>query len=227
VPRQRLGVALLIPPPTSIEIDALRRALGVDDTDRIAPHLTLIPPVNVREDELDAGVEVLRAAAGSCPPLRLQLGPVTTFAPVSPTVHLAVDGDVEPLRALRDAVFVAPLARSLKHDFVPHVTLLEECDHIDAVVRALPGYHAEIVVDRVKLEGSVDLVGCDGRVFDAEEGARILAARAPRPDLAPDPALPAETRLWAALQNASGGTWGGCIFDTDAIVKMLSNGRRL
>ncbi len=81
----------------------------------------------------------------------------------------------------------------------------------------------EIVIDRVKLEGSVDLVGCDGRVFDAEEGARILAARAPRPDLAPDPALPPETRLWAALQNASGGTWGGCVFDTDAILKTLSN----
>ena len=83
----------------------------------------------------------------------------------------------------------------------------------------------EIVIDRVKLEGSVDLVGCDGRVFDAEEGARILAARAPRPDLAPDPALPPETRLWAALQNASGGTWGGCVFDPDAIIKTLSNAR--
>ncbi len=83
----------------------------------------------------------------------------------------------------------------------------------------------EIVIDRVKLEGSVDLVGCDGRTFDAEEGARILAAREPRPDLAPDPGLPAETRLWAALQNASGGTWGGCVFDTDAIVRKLSNGR--
>lgn len=82
----------------------------------------------------------------------------------------------------------------------------------------------EIVIDRVNLEGSVNLVGSDGRVFDAEEGARILAARPPRPDLAPDPALPSATRLWAALQNASGGTWGGCVFDTDAILKALSAG---
>ena len=79
----------------------------------------------------------------------------------------------------------------------------------------------EIVIDRVRLEGTVHLVGCEGRRFTPEEGAKLLSARPPRPDLAPDPALPPETRLWAALQNASGGTWGGCVFDTDAILKVL------
>jgi dihydroxyacid dehydratase/phosphogluconate dehydratase len=71
----------------------------------------------------------------------------------------------------------------------------------------------EIVVDRVKLTGSVNLM-VDGSV---EAGARELAARPPRPDLAPDPELPEATRLWALLQDASGGTWGGCVFDVDAI----------
>ena len=83
------------------------------------------------------------------------------------------------------------------------------------------GDQIEIAIDRVKLEGSVNLVGSDGVVFGAEEGARVLAARAPRQDLAPDPALPADTRLWAALQDASGGTWGGCVFDVDAIATAL------
>jgi len=50
---------------------------------------------------------------------------------------------------------------------------------------------------------------------------RIAAARAPRPDLSPDPDLPADTRLWAALQQAAGGTWGGCVYDVDAIVAAL------
>ncbi len=59
-------------------------------------------------------------------------------------------------------------------------------------------------------------------IFGEEEGARVLAARPPRPDLAPDPRLPDDSRLWAALQNASGGTWGGCVFDVDAIVTALS-----
>jgi hypothetical protein len=55
----------------------------------------------------------------------------------------------------------------------------------------------------------------------AEEGTRVLAARTPSPALAADPDLPRETRLWAALQDASGGTWGGCVFDVDAIVERL------
>jgi putative YjhG/YagF family dehydratase len=81
----------------------------------------------------------------------------------------------------------------------------------------------EIVIDRNRLEGSVDLVGENGNVFSAEEGARVLAQRAPREDLAADPLLPADTRLWAALQNASGGTWGGCVYDVEAILKALSS----
>jgi putative YjhG/YagF family dehydratase len=71
-----------------------------------------------------------------------------------------------------------------------------------------------IVIDRVNLSGSVDLAA----------GDQELAARPPREDLAPDPALPPETRLWAALQDVSGGTWGGCVFDVDALTRELSSG---
>jgi putative YjhG/YagF family dehydratase len=82
--------------------------------------------------------------------------------------------------------------------------------------------------DRVRIaigcdEGSIDLVGtsADGD-RGAEWGTRTLAARPPRPDLAADPGLPADTRLWAALQNASGGTWGGCVYDADAVTRLLA-----
>ena len=75
----------------------------------------------------------------------------------------------------------------------------------------------EIVIDRINLEGSLNLV-VNGSV---EEGTRVLEGREPRPDLAPDPALPEQTRLWAALQQASGGTWGGCVFDTGEILHKL------
>jgi putative YjhG/YagF family dehydratase len=84
----------------------------------------------------------------------------------------------------------------------------------------------EIVIDRNRLEGSVNLVGADGRRFDAEEGARVLAERPPHPGLAPDPNLPADSRLWAALQDASGGAWGGCVYDVETILKVLEAGRR-
>ena len=81
-----------------------------------------------------------------------------------------------------------------------------------------------IVIDPSKLEGSVDFVGEGGRRFAPEEGAQILAQRAPHPGLAPDPALPADTRLWAALQTVGGGTWGGCVFDVERIVEVIGTG---
>jgi putative YjhG/YagF family dehydratase len=88
--------------------------------------------------------------------------------------------------------------------------------------RVRDGDLIEIMVDRVNLAGSVNLVGADGREFDAEEGARVLAARTPREDLAPHPALPDDTRLWAALVHASGGIWGGCVYDADAVIAALA-----
>jgi dihydroxyacid dehydratase/phosphogluconate dehydratase len=87
------------------------------------------------------------------------------------------------------------------------------------------GDRIRIVVDRNRLEGTVDLVGEGDREFGPEEGARVLATRLPRPDLAPDPDLPADTRLWAALQQVGGGTWGGCVYDVDAVVAALTGGR--
>jgi len=80
----------------------------------------------------------------------------------------------------------------------------------------------EIVIDRHRLDATVNFVGEDGEEFDAEEGSRRLAARTPRTDLAPDPMLPDDTRLWAALVQASGGVWGGCVYDPDAITAALA-----
>jgi dihydroxyacid dehydratase/phosphogluconate dehydratase len=84
----------------------------------------------------------------------------------------------------------------------------------------------EILIDRQKLEGHVDFVGEAGVHVGADAGARILERRAPRPDLAADPGLPDDTRLWAALQDASGGTWAGSVFDVDAILKVLAAGKK-
>lgn len=90
--------------------------------------------------------------------------------------------------------------------------------------RLVDGDRVRIVIDPNRLDGSIDLVGHGDREFGPEEGARVLAARPPRPDLAPDPDLPPETRLWAALQTVGGGTWGGCVYDVDAIVEALRRG---
>ncbi|HMF35679.1 MAG TPA: dihydroxy-acid dehydratase [Isosphaeraceae bacterium] len=78
-----------------------------------------------------------------------------------------------------------------------------------------------IEVDRLNLRGSLDLVEAEGREFGSEAGSRVLLGRGSHPQLSPDPELPDDTRLWAALQAIAGGTWGGCVYDTDAIIAAL------
>ena len=90
--------------------------------------------------------------------------------------------------------------------------------------RVREGDLIEIIIDRNALHGSVNFVGEGDERFSAEEGSCRLAVRTPRGDLAPDPSLPEDTRLWAALVHASGGVWGGCVYDADAIIAQLARG---
>ncbi len=90
-----------------------------------------------------------------------------------------------------------------------------------AIGKVLEGDQIEIVIDRKNLTGSVHLVGDAHEMFGAEEGTRRLNQRNSRPDLRPHPSLPDDTRLWAALVQASGGVWGGCVYDTEKIISLL------
>ncbi len=90
--------------------------------------------------------------------------------------------------------------------------------------RVRDGDTIEIVIDRNVLQGTINLVGEEGQAISAEEGSRRLAQRSPRHDLKPHPDLPDDTRLWAALVQASGGVWGGCVYDVHAILEQLERG---
>jgi putative YjhG/YagF family dehydratase len=87
--------------------------------------------------------------------------------------------------------------------------------------RLVDGDLVRIVVDTRRLEASVDLVGHGDERWPPKEAERVLAARPMRDDVAPDPALPADTVLWARLQSVSGGLWGGCVYDDAAIAAAL------
>lgn len=138
---------------------------------------------------------------------------------------------------------IAQVTIALKHlDFGKHVAVLTDArfsgvstgaciGHIGPealaggpIGKVLDGDLIRITIDRNELTASVDLVGESGRPVDAKHGSAILATRAPRPDLRTDPNLPDDTRLWAALQNAGGGTWGGCVYDADAVSALLRAG---
>jgi len=82
----------------------------------------------------------------------------------------------------------------------------------------------EIVVDRINLVGTINFVGTAEQRLTAEEGAAVLAQRVPTVVLQADAQLPRDTRLWAMLQRCGGGTWGGCVYDVDAIIETLEAG---
>ncbi len=79
----------------------------------------------------------------------------------------------------------------------------------------------QIVIDRSQMTGSVDFIGEAGHLYTSQEGAHELHEREPHPELRAHPKLPDDTRLWAALQQASGGTWGGCVYDVDSILRAI------
>lgn len=152
--KRRVGVALLLPPSSAAVVDAIRHALGDPALGRIPPHVTLVPPVNVREDRMADVLAVLRDAGSAAPgPLALDLGPVASFLPVNPVAYLEVGGDLEALHALRESVFREPLARPLTWPFVPHVTVADEAPpaRVEAAVTAMAPFRHAVRVDRVHL----------------------------------------------------------------------------
>lgn len=152
--RHRLGIVLLVTDPWATEVDGIRRALGDSALGRIPAHVTLVPPVNVREDDLAAAFDLVHAAAAACPPLELRLGPVASFAPVSPVAYLAVSGAPDVLAQLvrlRDDLHAAPLDRPADHEFVPHVTVATElpADRLAAATAALAAFDVAHRFERV------------------------------------------------------------------------------
>ena len=229
MPRRRLGVVLLVPPPVAHEVDGLRRALGDGALGRVPPHITLIPPVNVRADEVGAALAVVRAAAASTGPLTLDLGPVETFLPVNPVVFLAVGGrSLATVHALQERLADGALARPLTHPFVPHVTVADDLDpeRIPEAMAALADYRHTIarvrhlhVLEEVRDDedrrvwrplagvafGSPAVVGRGGLELVIEEHDRVP------PDAGPLGAdqPPADVVLVARRSEAAVGLLGG------------------
>lgn len=152
--RRRLAVACLVAGRLGAEIDGLRRALGADARLRIEPHLTLVPPANVREEDVAAAVELVRTTAARFGPVEARLGPTASFLPVAPVVYLAVLDDsgvlAELQRELATGPFAPPASRPARR-FVPHVTLDQHIDpdRAAAALVALADFTAPYVFDAV------------------------------------------------------------------------------
>ncbi len=149
-----MTVALLLTGDVANEIDGLRRALGAKALERIAPHCTLIPPVNVREEELAAVLDHVRAAAGASAPIWVSLGPPSTFWPSTPVLYLEVGGDLDAIASLRNGLSAGPLAPPSgrkERRFVPHVTLDQRIDpdRLPHALHALADYSTSYCFERL------------------------------------------------------------------------------
>ena len=88
--------------------------------------------------------------------------------------------------------------------------------------KVIDGDLIQIVIARHNLEGSINLVGHGVENIGVDQGTEILNQRPLRADLSPDPDLPDDTQLWSVLQSLSGGTWGGCVYDVEAVLEKLN-----
>ena len=150
--RQRLGVVVRLPEPLGIHVQAWRRALGDPAAERVAPHLTLVPPQTVAARDLDRAAHLVGRVAAAAVPFLVELAGTGTFLPDSPVAYLAVREDGSALRALEAALQESPLDRRT-HPFHPHVTVAQDlpADRIEAVAAELAGFRAAFPVRELAL----------------------------------------------------------------------------
>ncbi len=175
MPRRRLGAVLLLPRNIANEVDGLRRALGVSPIERVPPHITLVPPINVREDEVDDALALARRVAGDHPTrLHVTIGPVATFSPLTPVVYLSVNGPgLDAIRSIRDALDSGPLAQELSHHYVPHVTISDDATdkEIHGALASLTHYVEPIALDGITVLEQDDADKMWRPIADAPFGA--------------------------------------------------------
>ncbi len=231
-----------IDPDDVILAPGTARARGLTSTvtfphGNLAPHGSVIKSTSIDASVVDAD-GVYR-----------KTGPARVFTTERAAVAAIKRGDIRagdvivlicrgPMGAGMEEIY--QVTSALRHlDFGKHVAVITDARFSGVSTGACIGHVApealaggpvgrlldndvlQITVDRNELEGTIDLVGHGEQTFDPGWGTQELSNRPPRPDLAPDPNLPADTKLWAALQNASGGIWGGCVYDADAIAARL------
>jgi len=152
VPRRRLAVVALLPQPVAAYVQAWRRALREPTRDAVAPHVTLVPPQSVRDEEVPAAVKLLERAAAVAVPGVVTLDGSGTFLPESPVAFLALGEGAPVLAGLEAGLRAAPLDRRT-HRFHPHVTVAQDLPPaaIEQAARDLAGFRASFPLREVAL----------------------------------------------------------------------------
>jgi 2'-5' RNA ligase/8-oxo-dGTP pyrophosphatase MutT (NUDIX family) len=147
-----LGVIVLLPEPVATHVQAWRRALLDPARDLIPPHLTLVPPQTVAEEDLDAARALVDRAAASALPGMLELRGAATFLPESPVAYLVVAEGDTTLRTLELALRTSPLEQRA-YSFHPHVTITQDrpAEELEAAARDLRDFRASFPLPELAL----------------------------------------------------------------------------
>jgi 2'-5' RNA ligase len=152
-----LGVAIEIPAPHGPELDAVRARYSPDDGDMPA-HVTILAPVDVDADVLEAVITHLARVAAETAPFRLCLRGTGTFRPVSPVVFVAVAEGISSCEQLERRVRSGDLAVETRFPYHPHVTIAHDVPDsaMDRALAELADYRADVAVTSMSLHENVD-----------------------------------------------------------------------
>lgn len=148
-----IGVSIAIPSPHAEMLQARRASFGDPLAESIPTHVTLLPPTEVPEDELEAVVKHLQEVAAQGHPFRMVLRGTGTFRPTSPVVFVQVSGGLADCELLEKAVRQGPLDRTLDFNYHPHVTVAHHVPepNLDRAFSELSGFECDFDVDEFHL----------------------------------------------------------------------------
>ncbi|MGO4255748.1 2'-5' RNA ligase family protein [Marmoricola sp. RAF53] len=143
-----IGVSIAVPDPEGTSLQEYRVALGDESARHIPTHITLVPPTEVADDDLDAVVAHLEAAARGHVPFRVSLRGTGTFRPVSPVVFIGVVEGISGCELLAGSVCSGPLAAEVEFPYHPHVTVAHHLseEKLDEAFEELSGYRTHFQV---------------------------------------------------------------------------------
>ena len=151
-----LGVAIEIPQPFGAELDRARARFSPDDGDMPA-HVTILAPIDVDADVMEAVLAHLDAVAARTAPFRLVLRGSGTFRPVSPVVFVTVAEGISACEQLERQVRSGDLAVETRFPYHPHVTIAHDVPdpELDRALDELSEFRASMVIDRLGLHENI------------------------------------------------------------------------
>jgi len=148
-----IGVSIAIPSPHAEMLQAKRASFGDPLAESIPTHVTLLPPTEVAEEELEAAVKHLEEVAAQGRPFPMVLRGTGTFRPTSPVVFVQVSGGIADCELLEKEVRQGPLDRPLDFYYHPHVTVAHHVPepNLDQAFTELSDFECAFEVDEFHL----------------------------------------------------------------------------